>query len=492
MMRPWLPTYASLGKQAAAKGAAGPPRGAAGGPGGGDFCFVEVQPVPRWRTLLKASAGRMLAEAPECRVATTSSSGQGSSGQSSAAGSGDFAAASSQLLRSLHSLSVMDEAELGDGSEGEDAAAPAVPLRYRPDPRRGTLRLLQGTKEPHLLKLVWRAEPSGAAAEQPAGQPTEQQPLDMFGGAAPSGGAGGGGSTAPSSRHAELLSYMPASAVTASAARGPLLREGCELWEAAAEFEWELPLPTAEQEEEVGASGRAMTERDGSGGAPARRGGAEDVELPAAVEARQLQNGAQVLLISPAPGSNPRGPLRRSGRRRPPATAAFWLQQRLGPESLQLPVYGTASSSLPAVATGPNAPAGELAAAATSGIVTVAGEPGPELAPDGELAEAQAATAQQEQQGNGGEAALLASALLGMLQQPPRVDLRRLRRDVKSGAIQVRQAACAPPPPCPTPPRSQVALPSQHAWPALPHLCEWCASCCAWLLPAVLQLVAAP
>lgn len=448
-MRPWLPTYSSIGKQAAAaaRGAASPVRGAVSG-SGSDFCFVEVQPVPRWRTLLKVAAGRMLADPTE-HAAASSSGGGGSSSEGSPAGSGDYAAASSQLLRSLQALSVMDEAEGDSGSSGSssedgEAAPPAAPVRYSPDPRRGTLRLLQGTKEPHLLRLVWRAEPgpsaalgSGAAgaAEQPAGPP----PLDMFGGAASS--VGGGAMGPPSSRHAELLSYMPASVVAASAARGPLLREGCELWEAAAEFEWELPLPTAERDDEAG--GSRLAAADGGG-----EGGAADGELPAAVEARQLPSGAQLLLVTSARSSSSAKLRRRRARQRLPTTAAFWLQQQLAPDSLQLPVYGTASSSLPAAAAAPPQPEMEPSVAAEgspAGHDDEREQRQQSQAPAGDpaqpQAQPQAVPAQQQEQQDGGAASLLAAALLGMLRQPPRVDLRRLRRDVKSGAIQVRCAA---------------------------------------------------
>ncbi|KAL4428393.1 hypothetical protein ABPG75_002482 [Micractinium tetrahymenae] len=472
MMRPWLPTYSSLGKQAAAaaRGAAGPARGPAAGAGSSDVCFVEVQPVPRWRTLLRVAAGRMVAARPEAANSGGSSSSSSSSGSSSSSsssgssssssecspvGSGDFTAASSRLLRSLNALSVMDEAEQGDGSGGEssEAAPAAVPLRYRPDPQRGTLRLLQGTKEPNLLRLVWSAEPQASAGNGSSGgggggggqQPAEA-PFDMFG-SAPSATSGG----RPSSRHAELLSYMSASTVAASAARGPLLREGCELWEAAAEFDWELPLPTAEQEDGGALSRRATADGGSDGSAAARSCSVAGGELPAAVEARQLPNGAQVLMVTPARGTAPGRLSRQAERRRPPATTAFWLQQRLGPDSLQLPAYGTDSSRSPAAVAAPEGPASEPADSAEGDAPGLGIEQEPQQqqqpqAPGGEHAQPQQPQqplAEHREQ-EGGEAALLEAALLGVLRRPPRVDLRRLRRDVKSGAIQVTPITVGP------------------------------------------------
>lgn len=411
MVRPWLPTYSSLGQQARAAAAGG---GDAGGGGAGadaaaGMVYVEVQPIPKWRTLLKVAAGRMLA------------AGSGSSW---------YATASSELLHSLDALSVLEEEEeegeqrgasssgssdtggsgeaasrRASGEGGAAAGSRAAAVQYRPDARRGTLRLLQAPKEPELLKLVWSPDPEAApGVPAPAGQ---QQPLDMFG----EGAAAGGGSSAA---HAALLGYMPASAVAASAARGPLVHEGCELWETAAEWDWELPLPT----QPAAAVGGVAAALAGAATAP-----------PAAVEARQLPNGAQVVLVTPAA---------RQGRHRPPRpAAAFWLQQGLGPTSLQLPAYGTASSS-PA-APPPPPPAADAPSAPPPASAC------PEQRQDEEAAE------QAQQAGCAAEK--LAGALLSLLRGPPAVDLRRLRRDVKSGAIQVRRLlACALPfpalPPC--------------------------------------------
>lgn len=384
------------------------------------MCYVEVQPLPRWRTLLKVAAGRMLpapADGPR-------------------PGSGNYASASSELLRSLEALNVLDDEPDGspssqdgqstsedggssgseDGSDagsGNDSSssdtpgAPAAPaVRYVPDSARGTLRLLQGTKEPHLLKLVWSADrarhaPADAAASssQEAQQP---QPLDMFG----SAGSSGPGSSGTSSARPAHLAHMPAATAAASAARGPIQREGCELWETAAEFDWELPLPTPE------------------GGS--RGTGGSITSPPAAFEARQLPNGAQLLMATASIASS-RSSGSSSSRVRakePKPAAAFWLQQHLGPDSLQVPAYGTASSGMP------SGEAASAAAADPSGA-----QPQPAQQPQVE-----------EQQEAGEEAAgpagLLAAALQRMLQQPPAVDLRRLRKDVKSGAIQVRTSCC--------------------------------------------------
>ena len=72
------------------------------------MCYVEVQPLPRWRTLIKVAAGRMLA-APA-----------GAAGDSRP-GSGNYAAASSQLLQSLEALSVLDDDPEGSGGGGSSS-----------------------------------------------------------------------------------------------------------------------------------------------------------------------------------------------------------------------------------------------------------------------------------------------------------------------------------------------------------------------------------
>ncbi len=379
------------------------------------MCYVEVQPLPRWRTLIKVAAGRML-PAPT---------------DGSRPGSGNYASASSQLLRSLEALNVLDDepdskassSEDGSSSSGSDAgsnagsssdaeaaaaAAPPPAVRYVPDSTRGTLRLLQGTKEPHLLKLVWQADRGDrAAADLAAGSSqdaAQQRPLDMFG----SAGGSAPGSSGASSARAAHLAYMPAATAAASAARGPILREGCELWEAAAEFDWELTLPTA-QSGSTGTTG-STSSASGSTANPA-----------ATFEARQLPNGAQLLMVaggsaSSQPGGS--GGLARLHNSKP--AAAFWLQQGLGPDSLQLPAYGTAPSSTPS-----SEAAAAEDAAAPSGTQP---EPAQPAQAEGQQAAGEAAT---------GPAALLASALQRLVAQPPVVDLRRLRKDVKSGAIQV-------------------------------------------------------
>lgn len=356
----------------------------------------------------------MLDDDPEGSGGGGSSSHDGSSGSSSSSHDGSSDG------------SVASEAPDGSGSGGPaseagTAAAPA-PVRYLPDSARGTLRLLQGTKEPHLLKLVWWAErgsaaSAGAAAAGPLRQQgqqgrQEEQPLNMFAPASsgPGSGSGGGGTSAS---RAALLGYMPAAAVEASAARGPIVREGCELWEAAAEFDWELLLPTPE-----GASSSVDSRSGGSGSAPA------------AIEARQLPNGAQLVLVTATGGgsrSSSGSSLWRSGGQGAKPAAAFWLQQRLESDSLQLPAYGTAAG-------GGRAPAAEGEVAAGETATPQAAQP-----------EAQPP---QEQQGvaeaAAGPAALLAGALQRLLRQPPAVDLRRLRKDVKSGDIQVSWAARLP------------------------------------------------
>lgn len=480
MMRPWLPTYSSIGQQAAAAAAGA---GASGGAGsssaagssssgagsGGEYCYVEVQPIPKWRTLIKVAAGRMLATSTG-----TTGAGSGSSAGSSPRNNGDYAAASSRLLRSLEAFSVLDDDQGSGAGAGECTAvaaeaaaapaAPPAPIRYRPDTAHGTLRLLQATKEPHLLKLVWSASAEGAAAgsagSMSSGQQGPQaQPLDMFG----SSTAPGSSSSSGSSLHAELLSFMPSSAVTASAARGPLVVEGCELWEAAAEFDWELLLPTPDSEERLAPAAAAATSAAVAGlpGSSSSSGSAE--ELPAKVQARQLPSGAQVVLVTPISSSRGSGTgtgsssgarlARQRGQQRAPVAAAFWLQQRIEPSSLELPAYGTASpssggrSSAGSSGSGGSLPLPEPAAPASDSAAAAAVEAGPCLgSAKGQQDEAekiQHAQQQPQQQGQvepkpQGPAALLAAALLRTLQQPPRVDLRRLRRDVKTGVIQVR------------------------------------------------------
>ena len=377
MMRSWLPTYSSLGQQQGVRMAAA---GGGGLPGPADaagMVYVEVQPIPRWRTLLKVTAGRMLPEPPA-----------GASGGSSP--TAGYASASSQLLRSLEALSVLDEGEEGEGGSSSTAAAPApAPVRYRADSARGVLRLLQGTKEPHLLKLVWspdRPAPAAAAAGSDSRQQHQQQQvLDMFGGGSSAAGSSGGASA----RHAELLSYMPASTVAASAARGPIIREGCELWETASEWAWELSLPTPEP-----AAGKQPAASGSSSGGSSSNEGSE-VEapvLPACLEARELPNGAQVLVVTPTSGPGQ--------RRRQARAAAFWLQQRLQADSLAPPAYCSRAAEQPAGSASQEQP---------------------------EAAEA-----------SEGGAPRLAAALLRHLRAPPAVDIRQLRKDVKEGAVQVR------------------------------------------------------
>lgn len=431
MMRHWLPTYSSLAQQAG-KSAAAAAAGGSAGPA--QMVFVEVQPIPRWRTLLKVSAGRMLLE--------PSSGGSGSGGCSPTAG---YAAASSQLLRSLEALSVLDDeaAQSGSDSDGATVAAgaPPRPVRYRPDGTRGTLRLLQSLKDTHLLKLVWSpsqresspAAASGAGGQQQAQQ--QEQQLDMFGTAGSSRGSG-----AASARHADLLGYMPASAVAASAARGPILQEGCELWESAATFEWELPLPTPERADvAAGTAGAAVgaaaataaaaavaaVDGDKPGPGSASSGSASEAQqaaaeaLPAAVAARQLPNGAQLVLVTPAPtrhgGSSARVGRRQRSSAAAPAAAAFWLQQRLQADSLAPPTYCTAT-----VASSSQEPAAKE-------------QQQPEETEQKEEAEEEVRHWEEVE----GDAARLAAVLLGHLRAPLTVDLRRLRKDVKSGAVQV-------------------------------------------------------
>lgn len=314
-------------------------------------------------------------------------------------------------------------ADSGESTPTAAAAAPPPPaaVRYVPDSARGTLRLLQGTKEPHLLKLVWSAErsrsaPADAAAGGSKQEGQQQQPLDMFGSAAATGSGGSGSSVA----RAPHLAHMPAATAAASAARGPIVREDCELWEAAAEFDWELSLPTTEGGSEGGGrtAGSSSSSRSSS-----------DAGIPAGTfEARQLPSGAQLLMVT-ASGAGSRSSGGSSLRSRTPKpAAAFWLQQHLGPDSLQVPAYGTAPSSA--------APA-EAAAAAAADAAVSSGAPPETAAPQ-----------QAEEQHVTGEAAtcpaaVLAAALQRLLGQPPAVDLRCLRKDVKAGAIQVCFVICA-------------------------------------------------
>lgn len=392
--------------------------------------FVEVQPIPKWRTLLRVAAGRMDA-APA--VPDLSAAGDG--------GGGDFAAASSQLLRSLEDLQGLEDVaeesstcgtassttsisgsglssgvssrRVSGGSDSSEAqppqqpaaaavAAAPAPVRYAPDERRGTLRLLQATKEPELLKLVWSAD---RGAEGDAQAP----PLDMFGEGGASSSASG------SASHAALLSYMPAATVAASAARGPLVVEGCELWEAAAEWEWEMALPAA-----AGSSGGG----DIAAAAAAARSADASTAPLACFQARQLPNGAQVLLVAPT------AKLQR--RRRPATAAAFWLQQQVAAGSLQPPAYATGSGTTEVLGSPIPAAVGSLHEAAGSTV----DEPPPQQqeAAALDVFGEQTAAPQQHQRGS---AALLAEALANLMRDPPAVDLRRLRRDVKAGIIQV-------------------------------------------------------
>ncbi|PSC70311.1 RNA polymerase subunit sigma-70 [Micractinium conductrix] len=121
MMRPWLPTYSSLGKQAAAAGRGAAAAGGAGG--GGEYCYIEVQPIPKWRTVLKVAAGRMLAahSARSSQPGNTHADGDG--------GGGSFSAASSEMLRSLEEMMLDDEQQSGGSSDGggEGPAARAAP-----------------------------------------------------------------------------------------------------------------------------------------------------------------------------------------------------------------------------------------------------------------------------------------------------------------------------------------------------------------------------
>lgn len=412
-----------------------------------------MQPIPKWRTLIKVSAGRMLPDGSGPVGGPFASSVGGS-----LSGSGDYTAASAELLRSLQALTVL-AGELGqDSSSGSRAssaagsaataataatALPAVPVTYRADSRRGTLRLLQGTKEAHMLKLVWSPEPAEGDREQRT-QQQQAHGFDMFSGA---DGGSGSGSGRVSAAHSELLTYMPASAVAASAARGPLLREGCELWEAAAEFECDLWLRTAEHVGEQQQS-NADAAADAAAGSSSSSSGAAGEQL-AAVWAWQLENGAQVLLVEPARERGSPLPRLVHPQRRP--AAAFWLQQHVSPDTLQLPAYGTLGSKATsetaaapglaeaaiAAAEEPAAPSSStspvLAAGAT--VCAVASEPG-----------SQWEFAAQHEEGGQAQvpAALLAAALQRSMQQPPRVDLRRLRRDVKSGAIQVTPICVGP------------------------------------------------
>ncbi|KAI3428537.1 hypothetical protein D9Q98_007360 [Chlorella vulgaris] len=438
MARPWLPTYSSIAQQAAA--AAGGGGGATGGGASaeaGGLVFVEVQPIPKWRTLLRFAAGRMDA-APA--VPDLSAAGGG--------GGGDFAAASSQLLRSLEDLQGLEDVaeesstcgtassttsisgsglssgvssrRVSGGSDSSEAqppqqpaaaavAAAPAPVRYAPDERRGTLRLLQATKEPELLKLVWSAD---RGAEGDAQAP----PLDMFGEGGASSSASG------SASHAALLSFMPAATVAASAARGPLVVEGCELWEAAAEWEWEMALPAA-----AGGSGGG----DIAAAAAAARSADASTAPLACFQARQLPNGAQVLLVAPT------AKLQR--RRRPATAAAFWLQQQVAAGSLQPPAYATGSGTTEVLGSPIPAAVGSLHEAAGSTV----DEPPPQqqeaAALDG-FGEQTAAPLQHQR----GSAALLAEALANLMRDPPAVDLRRLRRDVKAGIIQVSPITLGP------------------------------------------------
>jgi hypothetical protein len=458
--RPWLQTYSSLAHQArAAAAASGGASALGGGSRGGEpgTVFVEVQPVPRWRTLLKVPAGRM-----ELQPASP--------------GSGGFAAASSDLLRSLQALSVLDEEQeeeqaadatasasgvVGVSSsssstsshsnsmassrrssrtvEGSSSAAagssrppadhtPAAPLRFVPDPRRGTLRLLQATKEPEQLRLVWSPESAPAAQPAATSQASDNEPLDMFGdlaavtgaasGSGSSRGAGGSNSarSTRSAHHSALLSFMPASAVAESAARGPLLCEGCELWEAAAEWEIELPLsfatPSSADSSADGSRSSSSSSTSDDGSQPPSPSSA-----PAAVEARRLPGGAQVLVVTPA---QPQG---RRVRRLQPAAAAFWLLATdLAPESLQPPAYATLRVHQGTKEAGEG----------------TAGQP-PVSTPAAEATGGEAAAAEETcaSQPKGSAAEQLAAAMSSLLHRPPQVDLRRLRHDVKSGAIQV-------------------------------------------------------
>jgi len=137
-------------------------------------CYIQVQPVPKWRTLVTLAAGML----------TVPSSSQG----------------------------------------GEESCQLVA------QPGKGTLRLLQNTKEPKVLALAWL--PSAVAGDSSSCTAASSEPFMMF--------------SQPSSKGTKGLPSPPSSATPTTKTNDPsprfiqppqdkkdqpILYEGCELWE---------------------------------------------------------------------------------------------------------------------------------------------------------------------------------------------------------------------------------------------------------------------
>lgn len=284
----------------------------------------------------------------------------------------------------------------GAGSDKAGQQGPAVQLV--PDPRRGTLRLLQATKEPERLKLVWSPleleVPAGRQQQQqqpgpgPAGEQGQQPPFNMFAAAAPdsqqvsTAGSWQAGAIALTGLLGTLSGDGPATAAAAAGPTKPIQHRGTEFWEPGSKFELELEPLRAEGE----------------------------VNLRS-ISARALPNGAQLLLVSAAPGQWRGGGVgggRSSGGRGGGCTA-FWLQQAWADGCVLVPP--------------------EPAAEAEEGVSD--GNGSEQQGEEGQPAVGPAA-------GSSSRAAVAAAAALAELMvSPPAVDVRQLRCDIKDGTLQV-------------------------------------------------------
>eukprot|EP00887_Chlorella_sp_A99_P005022 scaffold4.g5022.t1 len=414
MLRSWLPNYETLASRARGRAGGAGGLGAAlgglaagGGAGAGDSCFVQIQPIPKHRTLVSVAAGLMHASSAGGGAsggAGGSGGASGSAGGSAGGGAGGSASGSTELLCGLEALSLGGPLPGGVPAGGGGARGPPA-AAFAPDHRRGRLRLLQALKDLSLLKLVWSPEEEESASPAAAPAPAELPPLDMFPPAAGAAGARRGAAVPPPlalraaagagpGASPSLLGYLALPALeAAAAARGPLTYQGCEHWEAGAAHEVEVPLSSGS----------------------------------VSLEAVALLNGSQVLVVSTARGGGGGGgaPSGRAGAggRTPQEQqhAAFYLQQRWQPAAcVHPPARPCAPARVPAP---PPSPA--RAAAPDSP------RPG---------APAAAAAAGEGRAGAAG----LAAAVRRLLARPPPVDVAKLRRDVKEGNIPITPVTVGP------------------------------------------------
>ncbi|GAB4814514.1 hypothetical protein N2152v2_001560 [Parachlorella kessleri] len=476
MMRPWLPTYASLGAKAQQQQQLGAGMQLVAGRGAAaarEQCFLQVCPIPKWRTLVRIAAGLMIrgdgtatsqrtaaaaaaaaTNGPEAAVHASKEGQQTAAEAGSSRGPRCFASLSSALLRGLASLRLPGEEEAqtcepGEGRAGECSAGDGTgsseteprPVRLVPDVRRGTLRLLQAVKETDLFKLVWQPdEPSwspqassgnsGPALASGAGATplaAEVQPFDMFSipGAASSLGDGA------------AVPQAPLAAPQAATPDQPLTHQGIEYWEGGVSWELELLLRAGEA--------RGAPDLATAGAAPAGAG--------APVSGRELPNGAQVLLVKPSAcgasasgcggGASDNGALGRSWEAGSQAAAcvgrhhgghhAFWLQQGWDPAQCLSPAAAPAEAGIVVPS---------LAGHAEGAVVAAS----PAAAPRPLACAGQPVAARSTTAGQGAPAAAVAAAaaMAGLLAAPPAVDVRQLRRDVKDGSIRVTPVTVGP------------------------------------------------